>query len=135
MIITADLLTFASDKIARACDMSGATRAVALDISKVSDRFEMLVLFTNLSLNEFRVIYLALFRLFSVIDGFEWLWMGSLHKNIQLMPEFLKTPFLVLHFPYHKLMTFLVLSIKLPSMLMILLSTQGAIRHLICGNH
>ena len=27
---------------------------------------------------------LALF-LFSVIDGFEWFWMESLHKNIQLM--------------------------------------------------
>ena len=38
MIITVDLLTFASDKIARACDMSGANRAVALDISKVFDR-------------------------------------------------------------------------------------------------
>ena len=26
--------------------------------------------------------------------------MGSLHKNIQLMPQFLKAPFLVLHFCY-----------------------------------
>ena len=35
--------------------------------------------------------------------------MANLHKNIQLMLEFLKTPFLVLHFPYHTLMTFLMM--------------------------
>ena len=35
--------------------------------------------------------------------------MASLHKNIRLMLEFLKTPFLVLHFPYHTLMTFLMM--------------------------
>ena len=35
---TADLLTVVSDRIARASDRSGATRAVTLDISKVFDR-------------------------------------------------------------------------------------------------
>ena len=35
---TADLLTIASDRIARAFDRSGATRVVALDISKAFDR-------------------------------------------------------------------------------------------------
>ena len=35
---TADLLTVVSDRIARAFNMSGATRAVALDISKAFDR-------------------------------------------------------------------------------------------------
>ena len=35
---TADLLTIASDRIARAFNRSGATRAVALDISKAFDR-------------------------------------------------------------------------------------------------
>ena len=35
----------------------------------------MLVFFTNLSLMEFQVRYLALFLLFSVIDGFVWFWM------------------------------------------------------------
>ena len=96
----------------------------------------MLVFFTNLSLMEFQVRYLALFLLFSVIDGFEWFWMGSLHKNIQLMLEFLKAPFLVLHFSYYKLMTFLtMLSIVLLSMLMILLSILSMIRHLISGNN
>ena len=37
----------------------------------------MLVFFTNLCLMEFQVRYLALFCFFSVIDGFEWLWMKS----------------------------------------------------------
>ena len=35
---TADLLTVVSDRIARAFTRSGATRAVALDISKAFDR-------------------------------------------------------------------------------------------------
>ena len=52
------------------------------------------------------------------------------------MLEFLKAPFLVLHFSYYTLMTFLmVLSVILPSMLMILLSILSVIRHLICGNN
>ena len=33
------------------------------------------------------------FILFSVIEVFEWFWMGSLDKNIQLMLEFPKGPF------------------------------------------
>ena len=36
---TADLLTVVSDRIARAFDRSGTTRAVALDISKAFNRF------------------------------------------------------------------------------------------------
>ena len=60
--------------------------------------------------------------------------MGSLHKNIPLMMEFLKAPFLVLHFFYYTLMTFLMLLfVILLSMLMIPLSSLGAIRRLICG--
>ena len=43
----------------------------------------MPVFFANLSLH-----------LFSVIGGFEWFWIGSHHKNIQLMLEFFKAPFL-----------------------------------------
>ena len=31
--------------------------------------------------------------------------MGSLHKNIQLMLEFLRAPFLVLHFSYYTFRT------------------------------
>ena len=133
---TADLLTVVSDRIARVFNRSGATRAVALDISKVLTEFGMLVFFTNLSLMEFQVRYLALFLLFLVIGGFGLFRMGNLHKNIQLMLVFLKGLFLVLHFSYYTLMTFLMmLSVILLSMLMILLSTLNVIRHLICGNN
>ena len=98
--------------------------------------FGKLVFFTNLSLMEYQVRYSALFLLFSVIDDFEWFWMGSLHKNIQLMLEFLKAPFLVLHFSHYTSMTFLMmLSVILPSMLMILLSILSVIGHLICSNN
>ena len=97
----------------------------------------MLVFFTNLGLMEFEVKIFGLTssllsnrRLRVVLDG------GSLHKNIQLMLEFLKAPFLVLHFSYYTLMTFLMmLSVILLSMLMILLCILNVIRHLICGNN
>ena len=89
--------------------------------------FGMLVFFTNLSLMEFQVRYLALFLLFSVIYDFKMFWMESLHKNIQLMREFLKAPFLVLHFSYYTLMIFLTMvSVILLSMLMILLSIRAS---------
>ena len=98
--------------------------------------FGKLAFFTNLSLVGFQVGDLVLFLLFSVMDDFEWFWMEILHKNIQLMWEFLKTPFLVLQFSYYTLMTFLMmLSVILLSMLMILLSILSVIRHLICGNN
>ena len=133
---TADLLTVVSDRIAGAFNRSGATRAVALDISKALTEFGMLVFFTNLSLMEFQVRYLALFLLFLVIGGFGLFWMGNPHKNIQLMLVFLKGLFLVLHFSYYTLMTFLImLSVILLSVLMILLSILSVIRHLICGNN
>ena len=82
---------------------------------------------------EYKASYLASFLLFSVIDVLGWFWMGSLHRNIQLMLEFLKALFLVLHFSYDTVMTFLMLSVILLSMLMILLSTLSVISHLICG--
>ena len=115
---------------------SWATQAVSLDISSLLAGFGMLVFFKNVSLKEFQVRYLALFLLFSVIDGFKWFWMESPHNNIQLMLEFLKAPFLVLHFSYYTLMIFLMmLSVILLSMLMILLSILIVIRYLICGNN
>ena len=79
--------------------------------------------------------YLALFLLFSVINSCKWFWMESLHKNIQLILEFVKIPFLVLHLSYFTMMTFLMISVILLSMLMILLSILNVIRHLICGNN
>ena len=35
------------------------------------------------------------------MDNFEWFWMESLQKNIQLMQKLLKAPFLVLLFSYY----------------------------------
>ena len=56
----------------------------------------------------------------------------SLHKNTQLILEFVKAPFLVVKFSYYTLMIFLmILSVILLSMQMILLSTLSMIRHLI----
>ena len=67
----------------------------------------------------------GLFFLFSLIDSFEWLWMESLHKNIQLMLEFLKTPFLVLYFSCYTLVAFMMmLFVILISMLIILLYSK-----------
>ena len=94
-----------------------------------------LVVFINSSLMQFQDKYIALFLLFSVTDGFEWFWIGSLHKNIQLALEFLKVSFVSLHFSCYILMTFLMLSVILLSMLMILLSILNMIKHLICDNN
>ena len=41
----------------------------------------MLIFFTNFNLIKFQVRYLALFLLCSVIDGFKWFWMESLHME------------------------------------------------------
>ena len=94
----------------------------------------MLVFFTNISLIGFQVRHLVLFLLFSVIGSFEWFWRGSLYTNVELMLEFLKAPFLVLHFSYYTLMTFLVM-LSVLSMLMILLSILSVIGHLISANN
>ena len=69
---TADILAVVSDRIAWAFYMSGATRAVALDIFKAFDRVWHAGLLQTLKSLNFRVRYLALFLLFSVIDGFKW---------------------------------------------------------------
>ena len=62
--------------------------------------------------------------------------MESLHKNIQLMLEFFKAPFLVLHFSYYTLMTFLMmLFVIFLSVLMMVLSIPSVIKHLIGGNN
>ena len=51
----ADLLTIVSDRIARDFNRSGATQAVAIDISKAFDTIWMQAFFTKLSLIEFQV--------------------------------------------------------------------------------
>ena len=91
---------------------------------RLSTKFGMLIFFRNLCLMEFKVRYLALFLLFSLIRDFGWFWTGNPLKNIQLMLKFLMAPFVVLHISYNTLMAFhMMLSIILLSMLMMLLST------------
>ena len=96
---TADLLIVVFGIIAIAFDRSGDTQAIALDISKTLDRLYNAGLLHKLKSYRIQVRYLVLFCLFSLIVNFKWFWMGSLHKNIQLMLELLKALFLVLHFP------------------------------------
>ena len=130
---TADLLTVVSDRIARFFNRSGATQAVALDISKAFDRVWNAGLLHRLrsygiSGQMFSLIssFLSNRRLQVVLNG----------KSSQEYREFLKAPFLVLHFSYCTLMTFLMmLSVILQSMLMILHSILSVIRHMICGNN
>ena len=74
---------------------------------RISTGSDLLIFFTNLSLMDFLVMYLAWFCFFSLIDGFKWFWMVSHQKNIQLMMAFLQTSFLV------KLFSFCTLA-KLP---------------------
>ena len=83
---TADLLTVVSDRITRAFNRSWATQAVVLDISKGFDRVWHSGLLHRLK------SYGISGQIFGLISN-RWLqvfWMRSLHKNIQLMLEFLK---------------------------------------------
>ena len=118
---TTDLLTVVSDGIAGLLTGLGLLELWPLINPRLLTGFGMLVFFTKLSVTEFQIRYLAVFLVFSVINSFKWFWMESLHKNIQLRLEFLKAPFLVLHFSYYTLMTFLMmLSVILLSMLILL---------------
>ena len=133
---TADLLTVVSDRIARAFSRSAANLAVVLAIFKAFDWVWHAAFFQKLKSYGISGKILGLFLFFSIIGGIKWFWMGSLHKNIQSMLDFLKAAFLVLHFSYYTLMTLLMmLSAILLSMLMILLSILSMIRHLICSNN
>ena len=105
---TADL-TVKSDRIARAFNRSGTIRAVVLDISKTFDRVWHAGFLHKLKSCGISGQIFCLIFLFSVTEDFKWFWMESLHKNIQLMREFLKAPFLDLHFSYYILMIFLTM--------------------------
>ena len=116
----------------------GTTWAAALDISNAFDRVKHAGYFQKLKCYGISGQVFGLISFFWVIitDSFKWLWMVSLHKNIQLMMYFLKAPLLVLHLSYYKLMIFLMMFfVILLSMLMILLSVLNLIGHLLCGNN
>ena len=62
--------------------------------------------------------------------------MGRVHRNIQLVLEFLKAPLLILNFCYYTLITSLItLCVIMLSMPMILLFSLSEISHMICGNN
>ena len=131
---TADLLTDVSDRIAKAFNRSGATRVVALDISKAFDWVWHAGLLHRLKsygisgqIFGLTSSFLSNRRLRVVLDG----------KSSQEYPVNAGVPQgSILHFSYHTLMTFLMmLSVILLSMLMILLSILSVIRHLIYGNN
>ena len=69
---TADLLTVVSDRITRVFNMSGATRAEALDMSKAFDRVWHPGLLHKFKSYGISGHIFGLFRLFSVIHGFRW---------------------------------------------------------------
>ena len=127
-------LTVVSDRIARAFNRSGATRAVALDISKTFDRVWHAGLLHKLksygiSGQIFGLIssFLSNRRLWVVLDG----------KSSQEYPFNAGVPQgSILGPTLYTLITFLImLSVILLSMLMILLSILNVIKHLICGNN
>ena len=91
---TADRLAVVSNRIARAFSRSLATRTVALDMPKAFNRVWHVGLLHKLK------SYGTSGQIFLIINGFEWFWIGSLHKNTLIMLEFLKAPFLALHFCY-----------------------------------
>ena len=104
---TADLLTVVSDRIARAFNRSGATQAVALDISKAFDRvchagLLHILKSCGISGQMFGLIssFLSNYWLHVVLDE-------NIHKNIPLILEFVRGLFLALHFSYYTLTTFI----------------------------
>ena len=86
---TADLLTVVSDRITtRAFNRSRATQAVVLNIFKAFDRVWRTGLLHKLKSYGISSQIFGIIFSFLSIDGFEWFWMESIHKNIQLMLEF-----------------------------------------------
>ena len=78
---TTDLPTVVSDRTSRTFIRSGATRAVALDISNTFNRVCHASLSNKLKSYGNQVRCLVLFPFTTVIENFKWFWMGSFHKN------------------------------------------------------
>ena len=131
------IFSVVSDRIARAFNRSGATRGVALNISKAFDMVWHAGLLHKLksygiSGQIYGLIssFLSNRELRVVLDG----------KSSQEYPVNVGVPkgapILVLHFSYYTLTILLMmLSVILLSKLMILLSILSVIGHLICGNN
>ena len=129
-------LTVVSDRIARAFNRSGTTRAVAFDISNAFNRVWHAGLLHKLKSDG------ILGQIFDLISSFlsnKQLWVvldGKFSQEYPINAEVLKGPLLVLHLSYYTLMTFLMmLSVIMLSVLMVLLSTLNVIKHLICDNN
>ena len=128
---TAGLLTVVSDRTGRAFNMSGATRAVILDISKAFDRVWHAGLLHKPKSYGVSGQVSGLISSFPSNRRLRVVLNGILHKNIQLMLEFLKA-----QGSYYTLMTFpTMLSVISLSMLMILLSILSVTGNLIRGSN
>ena len=122
-----------SARIVRGFNRSGATRTITLDISKAFGRIwhnDFLCKFKSYGISD---------KAFGLLSSF----LRNLRNRVVLdgkypvKVEVPKAPFIVLHFSFYTLMTFLMmLSVILLSVLMILLSTLSMIRrHLICDSN
>ena len=131
---TADLFTVVSDRIGRAINRSGATPAVALDISKAFDK----ILHAGLHKRKFYGISGQLFGLISSFFSSSWFQVVLVGKSSQENPVnagVTQGSILGLHFSYYTLMTILMmLSVISLSARMILLCSKCG-KHVICGNN
>ena len=133
---TADLLTVVSDKIARAFNRSGATRAVAFNIPKAFDRVWHAGLLHKLKSYGIPGQIFGLISSFLSNSWFRVVLDGKSSQEYAVNTGVPQGSILGPHFSYYTLMTFLMmLSVMLLSLLMIVLSTLSVIRHLVCGNN
>ena len=125
----ADLLRVVSERITRAFSKPGVTQAEALDMSHAS-LFHKLKYY-GISGQIFGLIssFLSNTQLQVVLDG-----KSSQEYPVNAVLEFLIAPFLVLHFSYYQLMTFLMLYV-ISIFMLILRSILSVIRYLICDNN